>query len=140
MFRRGRCAKCAESFVNEEAILARGQLYHVNHLCCNYCDTGICYVEESFVVDGDKLACSRCFDKLSPKCCKCKRSITTEYAVDDGRLYHLNCFKCARCHRVLDVEYFEDENGRPLDRDCFWGQVLMDHIIRNIDNTVSSKY
>ncbi|VDK68836.1 unnamed protein product [Litomosoides sigmodontis] len=57
-----------------------------------------------------------------------------------GRLYHLNCFKCTRCYRTLGVEYFEDENGRPLDRDCFWGEVLMDHIIRDIDNITPSEY
>uniref|UniRef100_A0A8R1TVR9 LIM zinc-binding domain-containing protein n=1 Tax=Onchocerca volvulus TaxID=6282 RepID=A0A8R1TVR9_ONCVO len=138
MFRRGRCSKCAESFVNEEAILVCGQLYHVNHLCCNYCNMRIYYIEEGSIVN-DKIACTRCFDQLNPKCHKCKRSIVNEYVINDGRLYHLNCFKCARCHRVLDVEYFEDENGRSLDRDCLWGEMLMDHIIRDIDNIVPSK-
>ncbi|EFO24351.2 hypothetical protein LOAG_04136 [Loa loa] len=140
MFRRGRCAKCAEPFLNEQAILARGQLYHVNHLCCNYCDERICYIEESFIMDGIKVACTRCFDKLSPKCHKCKRSIVNDYVVNDGGLYHLNCFKCTRCHRVLDVEYFEDEDGRLLDRKCVWGEVLMDHIVHDINNIVPSKY
>ncbi|OZC08961.1 LIM domain protein [Onchocerca flexuosa] len=139
MFRRGRCSKCAEPFVNEEAILVCGQLYHVNHLCCNYCNMRICYIEEGSIVN-DKIACTRCFDKLNPKCHKCRRPVVNEYVINDGRLYHLNCFKCARCHRVLDVEYFEDENGRSLDRDCLWGEMLMDHIIRDIDNIVPSKY
>ncbi|EJW77774.1 hypothetical protein WUBG_11316 [Wuchereria bancrofti] len=139
MLRRGLCGKCAKPFVNEEAILALGQFYHVNHLCCNYCETRICYIEESFIVDN-KVACTRCFYKLSPKCYKCKRPLVNEYAVNDGRLYHLNCFKCTRCHRVLDVEYFEDEDGRLLDRDCLWGEVLMELIIRDIDYVVPSKY
>lgn len=80
MLRRGLCGKCAKPLVNE-AILALGQLYHVNHLCCNYCETRICYIEESFIVDN-KMACTRCFYKLSPKCCKCKRSVVNEYTVN----------------------------------------------------------
>uniref|UniRef100_A0A0R3RFC8 LIM zinc-binding domain-containing protein n=1 Tax=Elaeophora elaphi TaxID=1147741 RepID=A0A0R3RFC8_9BILA len=137
MSRRGCCAKCTAPFVNEEAILACGQLYHANHLCCNYCNTRICYIEESFIVDCARIACIRCFHKLSPKCHKCRKSVVNDI---DGRLYHLNCFKCARCHRILDVEYFEDEDGRPLDRDCLWGDVLMDHIIRDTDNVIPSGY
>ncbi|CAG9536996.1 unnamed protein product [Cercopithifilaria johnstoni] len=140
MFRRGRCAKCAQPFVNEEAILVCGQLYHVNHLCCNYCNIRISYIEESFIIGGIKVACTRCFHKLSPKCYVCKKSAVNEYVINGGRLYHPNCFKCVRCHRILDVEYFEDEDGRPLDRDCLWGEVLMDHIIRDIDNIVPSEY
>ncbi|VDN28586.1 unnamed protein product [Gongylonema pulchrum] len=123
MLRRGRCAKCGEPLVNEEAILARGRLYHVHHLCCDYCTTRVCYIDDSFVVDGTKLACLRCFDKISPKCHKCKHSIVDEYAL-----------------HVLDEEFFEDKDGRPLDRDCLWGQVLMDHIVRDVDNIVPSKY
>ncbi|KAM3721555.1 Lipoma-preferred partner [Dirofilaria immitis] len=140
MSRRGRCAKCSEPFLNEKAIFALGQLYHVNHLRCNYCDIRIYCIDKSFIINDTKIACACCFDKLSPKCQKCKRSIVSKYAINDGRLYHLHCFQCVRCHRVLDVEYFKDENGRPLDKDCFWGEVLMDHIIRDIDNIVLSKY
>ncbi|VDN03713.1 unnamed protein product [Thelazia callipaeda] len=140
MFGRGRCAKCGEPLDNEEVIFVLGHLYHLNHLRCNYCDTRISHVEQGFILDGTKLACSRCLDNLSPKCYKCKKSIVHEYTSHDGHLYHRDCFKCARCHRVLDTEYFEDEDSRPLDRDCCWGQVLMDHIVRDIDNIVPSKY
>lgn len=89
MLGNGHCAKCLEPIVNEEAILVRRQLYHVNHVNCDYCNARIYHIEECFVIGSARVACMRCFDKLSPKCHECKKSIVNEYVINGSFLRFL---------------------------------------------------
>ncbi|KHN77469.1 hypothetical protein Tcan_18477, partial [Toxocara canis] len=71
---------------------------------------------------------------------ECKEAIISDYVNYSGSKFHQECFKCARCHVPLVSGFYEDSSGRPLDKDCLWGQLLMDHIVKDIDNAVPADY
>uniref|UniRef100_F1LAZ3 Transforming growth factor beta-1-induced transcript 1 protein n=1 Tax=Ascaris suum TaxID=6253 RepID=F1LAZ3_ASCSU len=140
MSSRGRCASCSEPIGAGGAICARGRLYHLNHFCCEICAYPIAFNEQGFVLSDGKLACMRCFRKLAPKCHKCKEAIISDFINYSGNKFHKDCFKCSRCHVPLASGFYEDNSRRPLDRDCLWGQLLMDHIVKDVDNAVPTDY
>uniref|UniRef100_A0A914RMP2 LIM zinc-binding domain-containing protein n=1 Tax=Parascaris equorum TaxID=6256 RepID=A0A914RMP2_PAREQ len=97
------------------------------------------------------------------RCASCSEPIDAGGAIcARGRLYHLNHFccevcaypiafseqgfvlsdgklACMKCFRRLAPKC-HNSSGRPLDRDCQWGQLLMDHVLKDVDNAVPTDY
>lgn len=141
MGRYGCCNYCGEAIGYNDALFVlnintyAGQLRHLDHLRCSNCDTKLvtddtkCYISNDINTNP---ICEKCMKMIAIKCIICNDAIIDGDIVEHhNQLIHRNCFKCSRCHRILFNEYIESSDGRTFDKDCFWGNTLIDYIRKN---------
>ncbi|PIO75116.1 LIM domain protein, partial [Teladorsagia circumcincta] len=63
-----RCGYCDRKIEDEQALFARGRLWHVNHLLCDECGCRI-QEEEKFEEKEGIIVCRHCYlNGKNPKC------------------------------------------------------------------------
>lgn len=96
-----RCAKCGDSLYGTEYVTAGGKAYHQEHFTCVKCNTRLV---GSYYDHHSQIHCPNCAGELMP-CTKCRRGITGQYLIQEGKPYHTECVErkvCAKCNRQVE--------------------------------------
>jgi hypothetical protein len=111
-----RCHSCNERF-DGEYVNAMGRSYHLYHFTCNDCHVQL---GTSFYEHKGNPLCPNCAGNLLP-CTKCRRGITGQYIIQDGKPFHKECLDkwvCARCHRDVE-DIVTNALGKHWHKHCF---------------------
>eukprot|EP00808_Paulinella_micropora_P030988 g50408.t1 len=112
--------KNCKGFVAKGALKAKGHFFHIEHFCCDICNTRL--EPTGFGFYKEKFYCPKCFTGLSapaqpkptgveklrqgPKkatpslqqiCGGCHKPVVGELLTLDKTPYHANCIKCVQC-------------------------------------------
>eukprot|EP00041_Stephanoeca_diplocostata_P004598 m.47471 g.47471 ORF g.47471 m.47471 type:complete len:792 (-) comp15225_c0_seq4:93-2468(-) len=101
-----RCHGCDESIFDADFVYEFGKSYHVEHFCCQICDTNLT-AHETFVPRGRKPYCFPCYGvHFADKCRACRKPINPTPGFG-GKVtigtthWHGGCFKCVMCSTSL---------------------------------------
>lgn len=102
----------SNQIILEQALVALGKHWHVNHFACGHCKLPI---DSGKFVEKDGVAyCVKDYENLFlPKCEQCHNSITGSAIIAEEKKYHSDCFYCQKCKvPFCDSKYFIRENKR----------------------------
>jgi hypothetical protein len=95
------CAKCGNTLYGTEYVTAANKSYHQEHFVCAKCGTKLL---GAYYDHHSQIYCPSCAGELMP-CTKCRRGITGQYLVLEGKPHHIECIErkdCAYCHKPIE--------------------------------------
>ncbi|CAD6194807.1 unnamed protein product [Caenorhabditis auriculariae] len=124
------CGRCGVKVGEDAALLARGTLWHVNHLMCDLCSCRI-HENERCASHSGLLLCEHCHLRATrPKCHGCSEHIVGHFTEAMGHLWHPSCFQCTICHHTLLKTFVTLPNKQPAHQDCFWELKLKLNVVQ----------
>ncbi|CAB3408934.1 unnamed protein product [Caenorhabditis bovis] len=128
------CGYCGVKIGEEAALLANGQIWHVNHLLCDLCNCRINDGERCVPQSGIVL-CHQCHIKTTrPKCKGCAKFIESNLTEALGATWHPTCFQCSVCQRALEANFIQLPNRMTVHPNCYWNLELRVAIVQKLSS------
>ena len=112
------CFACKEGILpTTEYLQHESRTWHTNCFACVSCKKSL--IGEGFQEYTGSLLCMDCYvQKVSKKCYKCHKPITSKGVQFNLSLFHPECFQCTDCSKPLTGERASDKRGDPYCQVC----------------------